>query len=496
MPLPKGFHWSSHARKQRVQNRRQNQPFRGAFFSQVTAPAENERVAIEGSFHSEKVTSFAYPFASSRSWIRGQPEVGTVMLSVIGSDSNDVQPVAYYDSTKVKAAIDYADKANQIRSSASGSAPGFGGLVDFLPYRTLNPGDLDLASNFAQLFLGLKDVFQARGGLSHLTMTSKGTDVDTNLFRIAGSEYIKRVPLRDELRFGVVRRATSKSSPSSPALIKSSSAFAKEFTVHLNDGSGINGGNLIDHRQGLVVNDDGSIAKATNGKELRARYKWYSATSATTAEIDRTGNFFFATSTGAGDVSSVRIPSGGFLLDVNKTIDLKANSDVGISSSVGFMRLRSSSGFHFSTNANGEVVAKAGLDLRSEGLVRIESSTFRGVQVGTNFVGFSVPLPKWPVLVANPAYVSSLRGYYTATSGLMTSLSTYGASAAAAWSAVGALMMLLDPSAATSSLCLSAAAAATAVTATAPTVSATLSLHQGTLGDNPSGFQSTMMVSE
>jgi hypothetical protein len=114
-----------------------------------------------------------------------------------------------------------------------------------------------------------------------------------------------------------------------------------------------------------------------------------------------------------------------------------------------------------------------------------------GIQLGGSGV-----IPKYPILVGNPTYLSTLNGFYGAESAFDGVLGSYGAAAAAAWSAIGALTSLIDPSGTVPSLCLSAAAAGTAMAASAPIVSATIAAHMPTLQANPVGFQSIKTISE
>lgn len=506
MGLPKGFHWSVTARKGRVQEQRQTLPYRGAFFSTVVAPLENERVAVDG-FLGEKITSFAYPFASTNSWIRGQPEANTVMLSILGSDSLDLQPVGYYDSTKTFSAQTYNENVDALRSDPTAVIP------KILPYRSLTPGDIDQGSNFAQTFHGLKDVYQARGGLSHLTMTSQSANVDTPLFQVHGPTYRISQTLADEVRFGVVRRATNNSTPSQPALIRGTAptvpplsqtdpaanlfAFAKEYTVVLNR-HGVfasrNGNRLIDHRQGTVVEDDGQIARSSKTQqELRARFRWFSPADETRAEVDDSGNWSLDTSGEAFSGGKVNIPTGNYDMFVGQGFTLKTTNDINLTSNVGSFISSSTGGFDISTKALGEITGNFGLNIRSQGAIQIESALPAGIRLGSPVGG---PMQQFPVLVGNPAYLSSLNGYLGSEAAFNGVLGSYGAAAAQAWSAVGALTIILDPSLTVASLCLAASAAATAMSSSAPIVTSAITGHMVTLGSNPTGFLSNKTISE
>lgn len=518
--IPKGFHPSVEARYARSHDLRLNQPYRGAFFSQVLAPLPNERVAIASPL-GEKNTNFVYPFSSRNAWLRGQPETSTVMLSIIGGDSFDQQPVSYFDATKGAAAAEYARKVTELRSSPRKD------IESIIPYRTLTPGDIDQGSNFAQVFLGLKDVYQARGGLSHFTMTSQEASVDTPLFQVHGPMYRIAPSLNDEVRFGVVRRVPKgDGSPGVPMLIRDSRvsprplaglAFAKEFSVVLNSFGALGvgpstengvvgdyGWKLIDHRQGCVVEDNGDLARSVmDSNELRARFRWFTGVSETRAEIDQSGNFFVRASDDALTGGKIAVPNGNFVLDVGggvvgavpgrSSITARASSDVQLTAG-GYFLASSSSGFRIYTQNNGEITADYGLTARANGVISIQSGT--KIELGNRADRIAVPLPKYPVLIGNPLYLATLKGWISVEQGFDRVIGSYAAAASAAWSALGGLTALIDPSGTVPSLCLSAGAAATALSAVSPVVAEALSAHLPTLENNPGGFISMMTVSE
>ena len=498
MPLPKNFHWSVGARKERVLQQRQNLPYRGPFFSVVSSPLLDEQVAIQNFMTGTKarLSTIVYPFASENAWIRGQPEADTLIMSMIGADSKDQHPVAYYDSTKSTVSRRYSDEVAELRLNPRQTTG------DIKPYRALNPGELDIASHFAQTFHGMRDVYQSRGGLSHFSMTSQSANIDTALFQVRGPMFKLTNNLRDETRFGTVRRVVPNSKISSPTLVRSSQrstldpanfAFAKEHTVVVNSFGVLPLGlKLIDHRQGNVIEDDGQKATSlATGQELRARYRWFSLLSETAAEIDQYGNWSFTTANDGTDGGRISIPTGSLVADVGQRVNIRANSDISLSSSIGYFTASANAGFRITTLDVGEMFGGSQLSLSSLGAITIDSAMPAGIQLGGSGV-----VPKYPILVGNPTYLSTLNGFYGAESAFDGVLGSYGAAAAAAWSAIGALTSLIDPSGTVPSLCLAAAAAGTAMAASAPIVSATIAAHMPTLQANPVGFQSIKTISE
>lgn len=496
MTISKGFHWSVDARRNRNLDKRKNQPYQGTYFSKVASSIEGERVFIQNAL-GDKIINFAYPFSSRNAWIRGQPEIQTTMLTVIGADSRELHPISYFDATKSGAVGRYIDAADQLRQSPSSD------VARIPPYRNLQPGEIDSASNFAQTFHGLKDVMQTRGGLSHLNLNSKSASVDTPLFQVHGPAYKVSSSLMDEMRFGVVRRATSTSSATFPSLIRSSqpsvrnpltAAFAKEHTVVLGSyGIFPLSLRLIDHRQGNVIEDNGDKATSINtGQELRARYRWFSNLSETSAEIDQTGNWYLSTANDALSGGKVSIPTGPFTMDVGQGFSIRANSDIQLTSSVGNFVANATAGFSISTLAIGSINATTSLRLSTTGVLTVEANAIvLGGQILPN-----IPLIRYPVLIANPLYISSLQGWLGSESAFNSTIGAYAANAAAAWSAAGALLSALDPSGTVTTLCLNAGSAATALATQTSFVTTALSSHIPTLGMNPIGFQSMRLLSE
>jgi hypothetical protein len=493
MTIVRGYHWSVQQRAKLAEERKNNLPFRGAIFSKVVSPAaEAERVNVE-SFIGNKVINYAYPFASANAWIRGQPEAGTTMLAIVGGDSNDLQPIGYYDATKSGTVASYQALATELRSSPTTTVP------RTQPYRVLTPGDIDMGSNFAQTFMGLKDVHQSRGGLSHFTMTSQKATLETPLFEVHGPAYSAKRDLNDEMRFGVVRRATATGRQALPTLIRGSGVstrdpltgapFAKELTTVLN-WFGLPG-KLLDHRQGIVVDDFGDVVRGLKtNQELRAKFQWFTLADATRVEVDNQGNWYLGTALESTQGGIIEVPTGNILVDVGQRATVRAKSDVDISSLLGRLTASATTGFRVSTPANGEVDASASLFLKSLGTIRADTPIPLGVQLGT------AAGVKYPVLVGHPTYLTTQSAWHSSEVAVDNLLATYGAAAASAWAAIGPLTMLLDPTGTVATLCLNAAAAAGALATGATAASTALGAHMPTISPMPGGNLSSKTISE
>jgi hypothetical protein len=473
-------------------------PYRGPMFSKVvSAIAESERVKVQ-SVANDTVITFPYPFASTNAWIRGQPEAATTILSVIGADSNDLQPIGYVDTTKAAVAKTYSDVATNLRGNPTGVVP------KTQPYRVLAPGDIDLGSNFAQTFMGLKDVYQARGGLSHLVMTSKATTVEAPIFEVHGPAHQTLVGssdgVNDEIRYGAVRRPTLNATRTSQALVRSpylsilpsslgAPAFAKEWTVVLHQ-HGLPR-KLLDHRQGVVVEDDGTIGKALRtGKNLRARMQWMTLADKTAAEIDDEGNWSFTTAVSGTEGGIVDVPTGHMNVSVGQTFTLRSIREMEIASSLASLNVSAATGFRMSTPARGEVEGTFALALKSLGTIQIDTPMVLGVSIGSE-LGI-----KYPVLVGHPAYLTTQEVWHSSETALDNLIATYGQAAAQAWAAIGPLTALLDPTMTVPALCLTAGAAAAAMAAGATAANTALGAHMPTLVSMPAGYISNKTVSE
>ena len=490
MPVPKMDPWSVQDSKQKSTDEKNELPYRGAIFSTIVAPSADEEVVVDSAVGRRKM-SFAYAFASANAWMRGQPEATTTMLSIIGGDSKDLQPISYFDKQKSVAARSYIAASEQIRANPSAAIP------QILPYRPLNPGELDFGSRFAHLFLGQKDVFQARGGLSHQTLSSMEAKTETPLWKVEGPAHQASTQLNDEVRFGVVRRATPDRNSTFPALVRgpgpsqrnpAASPFAKEATMVLN-WQGLPT-TLLDHRQGIVVENDGTLARSlSTNQRLRARFRWKTTASETVAEIDESGNWSLTAAYSATTGGQMSIPTGSFQLAAGQTVTARAGLDMNLEATKNWNG-SGLTGFTLSSPARGTVRGLSGVAVQSNGVVTIESPVPSGVQLG---------MPgtvKHPVLLGAPQFLSTLSTAWSSQASAEGTTATYAAAAAQAWAAIGPLMMVLDPSGTVASLCLAAASAAVPMALAASAASTAIGAHLPTLTTAPLGFVSTKTISE
>jgi hypothetical protein len=504
MKLDRGFHFSVEARADRVNQQRADKPYTGAVFAKVLGgDASSERVAIE-SVVGDKTINFAYPFASANAWIRGMPEPTTTMVAIIGGDTGDLQPVGYYDPAKSAAAVQYADVAAGVRQNGStgGSVP-----TTVQPYRVLNPGEIDMGSEFAQTFMGLRDIHQSRGGLSHQVLTSLYASIDTPLHTIKGPAHQTGFALKDETRYGTVRRAVpGLSNPTQPSLIRTSFpnvrdptaglAFAKEHSVVLDWFGNLVQSKLIDHRQGHVTEDSGTPGTSVQfGRPLRARFQWYTLISNTNVEIDDAGNVAATTALEATDGVVLNVTTGNLLVNALQKLTFQSKiNDIEMSTGPlsRFTVAAGIGGFRIGTPGRGDLNADSAIRARSLGTITLETPTPMAIQFGS--LGGS--LPKHPVLVANPTYLATQNTWLSAEAALDGTIGAYGTAAAQAWAAIGPLTMLIDPTGVVAGLCMAAAAAAGAMATSAVATNAALAAYMPTLVLMPGGYISGKTISE
>jgi hypothetical protein len=486
MPASKGYSSSVLKTNWKYAQERSELPFRGAVFSKVTSVSANqEEVSLDGSVGEQANASFAYPFATRQSWIRGMPEPGTTILSVIGADSKVMQPIGYVEPLKKGDVLRYNDLAFVLRNDLPLEA-----IPQIIPYRNIQAAEIDAGSRFAQSFLGMDDANQQRGGLTHWLLTSQKAELDTALFIVNGAHHAVGLKLNDEARFGTVRRAKSDTFSTLPDLVKIQDQYAKESTQILTWKGTPN--TLIDHRAGNVVEDDGTTATSTTtGINLRARYQFYTFFDKTEATVDELGHFNLLVSSDATGTNQVNFLQSGLLLSAQTKVVLRSGDNFSISTRKTF-NMDASTGFRIATPQTGNVSADSGLTLKSNSFVKLNTPVNLGVKVTSGLE----PSFAFPVLVANPTYIETLNSFYGRLTAMMSQIINYGASTASSWSAVAAVVSILDPSGTTSSLCLKSGVTGAALASEAGLSSAALASHLATLTQNPGGFISVRTESE
>lgn len=247
---------------------------------------------------------------------------------------------------------------------------------------------------------------------------------------------------------------------------------------------------LIDHRQGIVVEDDGRLATSSfTGQPLRARLQWKGIGAQTAVEIDAVGNWSLDTAASATTGGRIDIPAGSFLLTAGQQLTLRSLRQMELSTQA---QLNASAvmGFNVTTPAQGVVRGNTSMSMQSSGPVMLESPIPSGIQLGSRGA------IKHPVLVGSPSYLSTLSATWSAQAGADSAAANYAQAAVQAWAAVGPVLMLLDPSGTVAGLCLQAAASAGALLGASTAASTAIGTHMPTLSPAPTGFVSTKTISE
>lgn len=246
---------------------------------------------------------------------------------------------------------------------------------------------------------------------------------------------------------------------------------------------------LIDHRQGIVVDDNGvPVTQSKTSKTLRSYHRWFTTLGETKHEVDEAGNWAMTTGLESLEGGFIDVPFGHMRFKTGQTFDVDAFGDIKLRSKA---RLDSDSmlGFKVSTPLAGEVSATATLAAKSTGPITIETPTPFGVMIGMSPI-------KYPVLVANPTYMSTLMATWGGVGAEAAVTAAHAATAAAAWAAMAVIAAALDPSGTLSAVCGSAAATATALAAASTTTGTLVSAHLPTLSPMPAGCVSIRTISD
>jgi hypothetical protein len=260
--------------------------------------SRSEKVDYEGPAGGS-MTPITHPYLGTNSWIRVMPESLTTVI--IGSRAEDGEP--YIQAYIRDPVLDQKSEVPYIKATED----------EKFYYRILEEGEIDIMSpGIAGSYYSKSGNLELRGGVVSLTLNHYDLEAQsrapTHLRTIMGN---KRQEVGDEERFGVVRRPNSLSesvvtndtikdvitvAPSGGGAIGAGLAsvtgnleYAKEYLRIIRDGSGFS---LVDHREGNVIDDDGTIMESDiTGNPLRSRTKYGTTLkTATVTEVDEEGN--------------------------------------------------------------------------------------------------------------------------------------------------------------------------------------------------------------
>lgn len=239
-------------------------------------------------------TAVTHPYLGPNSWIRVMPEART--SAVMGTRGEDGEPF-------IQAYIQESNIENRSADLPTVTAT----EEEKFHYRALREGEIDIMSRgVAGSFFARNGNLELRGGATSMTLAADRLETrmraPTHQHAILGH---KRQEVGNEERFGVVRRPNSLSDrivtnstiqdiikvnpPTLAGMAGGLTEFAKEYLRVI---KAKNGETIIDHREGNVIDDDGTeIESDVTGNKLRHRSKYGTKLSEETIfEVDEEGN--------------------------------------------------------------------------------------------------------------------------------------------------------------------------------------------------------------
>lgn len=264
------------------------------------------------------LTPVTHPYLGPNSWIRIMPEAGT--SAIMGSRAENGEPYIQAYTRELDSATK-GDPLPVVLATTKGK----------FFYRSLQEGEIDIMSRgIAGAFFARGGNLELRGGAVSMCFDAErleiGSRAPTHQRAILGN---KRQEVGDEERFGVVRRPNSLSAlkpitnstiqdiisvvpPTLAGLITGPQEFAKEYLRIIRTKSG---DTLTDYREGVVVDDDGTLMTSdTTGNNLRTRYKVGTKLGEETlTEVDEEGNIVVTVPATASTGIKVKVGMGPLL---------------------------------------------------------------------------------------------------------------------------------------------------------------------------------------
>jgi len=222
----------------------------------------------------------SHPYLGPNSWIRIMPERRTGIILNSRSETGETYTAAYVTEGKAKDLIE----------ATYATDPRF-------YYRKLQESEVEIMSKgLASAHFGRTGTLSLRGGPITQTFDVENLELDvsspTFRYRTLGNTFGF---VSDEIRFGMVKRLIAEED-TSPRWVQvqdseGSPIYAKEYTRHIGSPNAAVP-NLIDHREGDVIADDGTeISSPVTGKKLRSRTIYGTVSSEESSlEVDVDGN--------------------------------------------------------------------------------------------------------------------------------------------------------------------------------------------------------------
>lgn len=311
--------------RQNLQRYNQNQGKGGPFEGIVVqvSPAE-DTLGISFGPVSNRSMPVQHPYLGSNSWIRAMPYAGSRYLLINRFDSGQPEIIKPLPIGQI----------GTDGTAATGRASQYTAQANI--YRTLNPGEHDIASvGMALSFYGRRGNLDHRagGGIKH-QLDRDGVQVITQAPTIK-NQLLNWVAgqMGDELRVGTVKRWNS---PISEQLIQDSTNtyFQSEYFLHLKNPAGSGPAVLLQKTEGQVYDSTGAQVKQfSTAQNLRSQTLWYTKTDDIVRhEIDENGNMYTSLPSIATTGYELNVTQGNYkaTIGVDRDVLIGRDEQVGI----------------------------------------------------------------------------------------------------------------------------------------------------------------------
>ncbi len=277
------------------------------------------------------------PHLGRTAWMRAAPEAGMGTLLITRSDSEEPEHMRYWNT-------DTQSRLNSFRSNVTNLVGGTGELVSKEAFRPLGEGEIDFSSRGGcYFFMGNRPHIDMRAGIVMLTM-----DQDEAEFSTKSPLHIRRgyqgneSIIRDEERFGVVRRQDSGSyvdrffPDDKGNRGEESNGFAKEHLMRLTNAQSSLPETLFDLRSGNAIDDEGiPYTLDDTSLNLRVRSEYFTtAGTSVLLQLDESGNFKIEHPEEATVGGTFILPAGSLKarigLDFTRNVGRNEHVDVGV----------------------------------------------------------------------------------------------------------------------------------------------------------------------
>jgi hypothetical protein len=264
-----------------------------------------------------------HPYLGSNSWIRAMPYTGTRYLMINRFDSGQPEIIKPLPIGQI----------GSDGTSATGRSAQYTQQSNI--YRTLNPGEHDIASvGMALSFYGRRGNLDHRAGgvIKHqldrdgVQIVNQAPTIKHNLLNWTVGQ------MGDELRIGTVKRW--KSAISETYAQDANNNFQSEYFLHLKNPAGSAPAVLLQKTEGQVYDSTGALVKQfSTAHNLRSQTLWYTKTDDIARfEVDENGNMYTSLPSIATTGYELNIAQGNYkaTIGVDRDVIIGRDEQVGI----------------------------------------------------------------------------------------------------------------------------------------------------------------------